>query len=131
MLYLIPLFAAVGPLFLWPIELFIKYPYIIEELFKLGLVVAIFITVRKKMNAVKLAVLAGLLFALSETVLYMFNIALVGQPQDLFLRLIATSALHIGTCVLMLLFALYRRWLLFVGLGLAILLHFAFNSLAF
>lgn len=131
MVYLIPLFAVIGPLLLWPIELFLQYPHIIEELFKFALVIAILKTVDKKISAVKLAVVVGVLFALTETVLYTFNIALVGQPQDLLLRFILTSVLHAGTCVLMLLLALYSRWLLFIGLFIAILLHFAFNSLAF
>ena len=120
---IIALFAVFGPLFVLPVELVLPYPYVIEELFNCILIIIILVETKKRVTAIRMAILVGVLFSITETVLYIYNIALVGQPGDLVLRLILTAILHVATCLIMLVFGFINRWLIFVGLGLAILLH--------
>jgi len=71
---LVILYSLVGPFLLWPLEYFLPYPYIIEELFK------VFVVKFTNSNA-KSYILAGILFALTETILYSFNINLFGHSD--------------------------------------------------
>lgn len=105
------LLAAVAPLFLWPIELFFPYPYVVEEMAKA--VILWFAPTRKNLTLL----FCGLLFAFSESVLYIFNMI---PPVVLAQRLILTTFLHTGTFWLI----ARNRWL---GLTLAIIIHYLFN----
>lgn len=121
------LFAAVAPLALWPIEIFFPYPHIVEELAKAVLVFFILKSPQPRDRFVFVC-LAGGFFAFSESVLYLFNISLVGSLETVFTRLLLTFLLHAGTMLVMLFFACKHRSLLVLGLGVAMILHYFFNS---
>lgn len=123
---LIPIYAAITPFFLWPIEFFLPYPYIIEEIAKTILVFFILKehTLKKK---VLLTLLAGLLFSISESVLYIFNFALVGDSSAIVTRLLLTIPLHTLTILIILVPALIDKKLLPLGIILTILIHYYFN----
>lgn len=129
MILLIPLFAAIMPFFLWPIETLLPYPYLIEEAAKLALIIPL-LKLKDRTQAIKLAVIAGVLFAFSETVLYMFNIFLVGRTDTLIIRLLLTIPLHTLTTVIILASGLKDKKYLPLGLAAAIVIHFLFNNLA-
>src|SRR3989344_3576571 len=84
---LVILYSLVGPFLVWPLEYFLPYPYVIEELFKV-------VVVKFTKSNFKSYILAGIAFALTETILYSFNINLFGRISLFFIRFIATSLLH-------------------------------------
>ncbi len=108
---LAPLLALAAPFVLWPIELLLPYPYVIEELVKAGLV-----WLNPKFKS---ALAIGLTFASSETVLYIFNL----NPY----RLIATSALHVTTTLVIYYAVHTNKKLISLGIILAGLIHFFYN----
>ncbi len=123
---LTPLLALIAPFVVWPIELILPYPYIIEELAKAILVFTL-LNLPERLTKIKLAILIGVLFAFSESVLYLFNIQLVGNIQTYFIRLLVTIPLHVITTLIILLPALKNKKLIIVGVIFASLVHYLFN----
>lgn len=123
---LTPLLALIAPFVVWPIELLLPYPHIIEELAKAVLVFTL-LDLPERLTKIKLAILIGVLFAFSESVLYLFNIQLVGSIQTYFVRLLVTTPLHVITTLIILLPALKNKKLIIVGVLLASLVHYLFN----
>jgi hypothetical protein len=112
--------ALAAPLFLWSVEYLLPYPYIVEELFKAGLVYY-----PPKDSSFKNVFFLDLVFSLSESMMYLFNFLSLGSFQGLGGRLILTSGLHSLT------FFLYfwgRRFLILM-LPMAALIHYLFNLL--
>lgn len=122
----LPLFAAISPFFLWPIEFIAPYPHIIEELAK-AILVWFIIKIPSTGSRVRLAIASGVLFALSESIFYIININLVGNIQTLVQRLALTISLHVLTILIMLYFFSKDRRLIPVGLILAMLAHLSYN----
>jgi RsiW-degrading membrane proteinase PrsW (M82 family) len=123
---LTPLFALIAPFVVWPIELILPYPHIIEELAKAVLVFTL-LDLPKRLTKIKLAILIGVLFAFSESILYLFNIQLIGNIQTYFVRLLVTIPLHVITTLIILLPALKNKKLIIVGVIFASLVHYLFN----
>lgn len=126
MIFIIPLLAAFAPLIVWPIEFFLPFPYLIEELLK-AILILLVIDIHSKSYKVKLIIFAGLLFAFSETILYIFNLSLKGDIFTLFLRLLLTSLLHIITFLVILIPTFKNKSLIILGLLISILIHYFFN----
>lgn len=122
----IVLFAAILPFVLWPIEFIFPYPYIIEELAKVVLVFFIFKTPGKS-SQISLIISAGLLFAFSESVLYLSNIMLVGTVWTFVWRLLLTSFLHVLTMLIIFVSGIKKRKFLLFGVIIAMILHYYFN----
>lgn len=125
---LIPLIAAIAPFIIWPIELFLPYPYIIEEIVK-GLLVFFAMELPGRAIQVKIVLISAVIFTFSETVLYVFNISLVGDLSILFTRFILTSFLHSLTMLIILISSFKTKWFMIAGLAAAILIHYLFNQL--
>ena len=123
---LTPLLALIAPFIVWPIELILPYPHVIEELAKAFLVYTL-LDLPDRLTKIKLAILIGILFAFSESVLFLFNIQMVGNIQTYFLRLLVTIPLHVVTTIIILLPALKNKKLIIVGVILASLVHYFFN----
>lgn len=124
---LIPLYALFAPIILWPVEILFPYPFIVEEIAKGALI--LFATGKDydSKKAVKTFLIAGVVFALSETVLYVVNLGFTGSVSYLLIRFILTSLLHSLTFIIILLPTLKNRKLLLPGLLIAILLHYLYN----
>jgi hypothetical protein len=123
--FFIPLIAAFVPFILWPIELFLPYPYIIEEIAKMLLIIPLLGL--NNSSKIKLTLIIGLIFAISEGVLYIFNIYLVGNVGTLLERFLFTIPLHTLTSLIILLPSLIDKRLILLGLVAAILIHYFFN----
>lgn len=125
---LTPLIAAVIPFILWPLELFIPLPSLVEELAKAA---AIFWIKKKstRFNPNHTGVTVGLFFAISEGTLYLFNIISVGSLSTFLTRLALTIPLHIITSLLIAntLFCGKKRALL--GVVGAVVIHFVYNAM--
>lgn len=110
-----------APFPLWLIEIFLPYPYIIEELFKFFVV-----KYTPKKNIWYFPLIFGLIFSLSETVLYLINFFALGNFSALPLRLITTTLLHTSLFFLQY-YSRHSRFRYFT-LILAIILHFLYNQ---
>lgn len=107
--------ALVFPFFILLIENFLPYPYVVEELFKFFLA--------RKSGSTKVAIILGILFSVSEAVLYVLN------PSAPLYRVLIVTPMHITTILVMHYFN-QKRNLWPLGLLLAILIHYLFNNLA-
>lgn len=128
MSFLTPLVAAILPFIIWPIELLLPYPYIIEEITK-GILVFFVINLPDKSTQIKLILGSAVLFTLSETVLYSLNIALVGDLSTLLTRFILTNILHSLTMLIILSAAFKNKWFMPAGVAAAMLIHYFYNVL--
>ena len=90
---LAPLFALIAPFIVWPIEFILPYPHVVEEIVK-GFLVYLILDVKETSVKIKTAIAVGILFSLSETVLYVFNFYTVGYLPFFFKRLLYTIPLH-------------------------------------
>jgi RsiW-degrading membrane proteinase PrsW (M82 family) len=104
----------------------LPYPHVIEELAKTFLILTL-LDLKKISEKIKLAILIGVLFAFSESVLFLFNIQLVGNIKTFFLRLLITIPLHTITSLIILLPALKNKKLIVFGFFLAVIIHYLFN----
>ena len=126
MLYLLPLFAAIAPFIIWPIERLFPYPFFVEELVKAFLVLPL-TDLDNFRNKIEFSIVIGLLFTLSESVLYIFNIQEVGNLGVFLVRILLTFPLHTGTVLIMIAFSLKKKLLIIPGLVCAIVIHILFN----
>jgi len=124
------LFSLVGPLFLLPVEKIFPYPWLVEELFKLG-VVWLILKSKPGKKYLFLATFAGFLFAFSETIFYLTNIFALGNLAIIPKRIFFTSALHLGTIFLMTIFGKKGGFWWLVGFLGAVLIHMIYNLLVF
>lgn len=125
----IPLFAAAGVFFLWLVELFLPYPWVIEELFKFLLV---WYVVKKSGPGSRfpLVLASGLAFSISEALFYLFNYLPQGNLAPFLIRLAITVPMHLLTFVLLYLGLRKRTVFGLAALVLSMGLHYWFNSAA-
>ncbi len=115
-----------APFLVWPIEYFFPYPYLVEELIK-GIFVYFILPIPDKFRRIKLAVTIGVLFSISETILYLFNFFMLKSLSPIFLRLILTAFLHALTMVIILLPTFINKKLLPLGIILGVIIHYSYN----
>lgn len=121
---LIPL-ALFLPYLLLPIEYFLPFPYLIEELAKLPLVSSQrHLSLKTRLF---FAVLLGICFSLSESILYLLNPLFFQNPTLFLQRLLLTTPLHSSS--LLILTLTKSKHLIWLGLVTNICLHFSFNHL--
>ncbi len=118
----ITLGALVGPILLMPVEFFFPYPAFVEEIYK-------FQIIDKKTKDAAKPLIAGLIFAVSETILYINQI--LGKQYGgkiIAERLVFTTIMH-STTMLIIYFGKKRgqKWGIF-GLLTAIIIHTIYNT---
>lgn len=123
----VPLMALFLPFLLWPVEWFLPYPAVVEELAKLGLVLMVVKNAPVKVQ-LPMVIASGLMFAASETLLYIVNAAQYGNLAVLGWRLILTVPMHLATFIILYWGVKEKLW--WAGLAIAILVHWGFNFLA-
>lgn len=124
---IIPLYALIAPFILWPIEYYLPYPFIFEEIAK-GILVYIVVTDKTIKNKVSTVVIAALLFSISESFFYLINIYQLGNISTLFMRFILTTPLHILTSLVILFFGMKDKRLIPLGVVIAGVIHLFFNA---
>ena len=122
---LIPLMAAAAPFVVWPIEFLFPYPFVVEEVIK-AVIVSLVPRNIALTKGLLIMVLSGILFTLTESIFYLFNISAGG---DFLTRWLLTVALHSGTFVLIYLPVRKSPRLTVVGLLGAIVVHYIYNQL--
>lgn len=123
---LLPLMALMAPFLVFPIEFYLPYPHVVEEIPK-AILVYFLLEVSNKKQSLKIAIILGVLFSVSETILYTFNFFMLTSLGPLIKRLILTSILHSLTIVVMLLIGMRNKKLLPFGLLLGIFIHYLYN----
>ncbi|MEK7634006.1 MAG: hypothetical protein AAB437_04140 [Patescibacteria group bacterium] len=124
----VPLLALILPLILIPVEKILPYPYIIEELVKLVLVLAIYQKEKQLNRSLSFFVLlSGLLFTLSESIFYLINIFALGDLTMIPKRFFFTGILHISTLMTIYLFGKKNNIGLLISLLLSISIHYYYN----
>lgn len=126
---LVPLFAVVAPLVLWPVEILLPFPAIVEELAKFAILFSGSTQLLNTTGRLRQGILVGSLFAFSETILYFFNYLLLGTPRLLFYRLMITLLLHVSTSSIISLSLTKSRFIVaLIGLPTAIFIHYLYNA---
>ena len=116
------LYSAVAPLMLLLLSSVWRYPAVLEEVVKWGIL-------RHTANSVQLTVkqgaLVGLVFGLSEAILFTTNAWAGGQWGAMLSRLLLTAPMHIVTATIIV-WGVQKKigW---VGLILAMVVHGMFN----
>jgi len=134
MIPILLLSAFFTPYLIWPIELFLPYPFIIEEIAKAILVLILLRLEEDKKTGIYVALGMGACFAFTESVFYIFNIALVGNISTYLLRLALTIPLHSVTTLIIFLTATInkeRKRYIVAGVVIAGVIHYIFNILVF
>jgi RsiW-degrading membrane proteinase PrsW (M82 family) len=126
-LALIPLYAVILPFIVWPIEIFLPYPYLIEEIAKGILIYFISQNKIKYSKRVFLALSVGILFTLSESILYLFNIYYSRNLSLFFERLLFTGILHTLTSFVIFFSIRKQKYFLVLGILIAIIIHYLYN----
>lgn len=128
MLWFLPLLALVSPLFLWPVELLLPFPYILEEIVKALLIYPIAHSDLKYTDKVKVTIILAVLFSLTESVMYLTNIFQAGTISTFILRLFVTTTLHVATSLIILVPSIRTKYGIILGLLGAIVIHYLFNE---
>ncbi|MEK9185266.1 MAG: hypothetical protein AAB863_00680 [Patescibacteria group bacterium] len=120
--------SLIAPVFLLPIEQVLPYPFVFEELVKmLGVLLIIRQESKGNNNYFLAAVGIGLIFTISESILYIVNILALGDFMIFPKRLMLTGGLHIGT-VMLIYFLGRKNYLgLMAGFAGAVAIHYFFN----
>ncbi len=126
-LYLLPIFALITPFALLPVEMLLPFPFVVEEIAKASLLIPL-LSVKRINQQIQLAILVGIFFTLSESVLYLFNIYATGTPMLFIQRLLLTGALHTGTILTMFFVTKIDRRLLPIGVIITMIIHFFYNQ---
>ncbi|MFS8158856.1 MAG: PrsW family glutamic-type intramembrane protease [Candidatus Roizmanbacteria bacterium] len=126
MSFLMPYFAAIIPFILWPLELIFPYPAVLEEAAKAA---SLFFLYRKVpiYRPLPVGLVFGILFAITESTLYLFNIYMVGDIHTYIIRLLLTIPLHTLTSIIISHTIFKKPWLKIVGILIAIVGHYIFN----
>lgn len=122
------LLALTSPFLLLPVERFLPYPHFIEEAVKLGIVAMILKAEREAKGSLWIwVVMAGFLFAMTESILYLMNIFALDNLMLFPKRLILTGGLHTGTMMLM--YFLGRKNYMGFAAGFigVVIIHYFFN----
>lgn len=122
---LISLLSLFAPFPLLVIEKFLPYPFLIEELFK-------FFAIKNlpNKNNYYYPLILGIIFSLSESVLYLVNFFTLGNFSNIFIRLILTTLLHTFTFLLLYTFR-HKKLSSIISLLFSIIIHFCFNYIIF
>lgn len=117
--------SLVLPMFLIPVEAALPYPAIIEEVTKLIVIAWWMGSVKTKKDDWKYPAMAGIMFAVCETVLYINKILMTGSWWLVPTRLVVTALLHSLTMVI--LFKGIEQKKALLGLVIAMFIHWMFN----
>ncbi len=118
---LVILFSLTGPFLVWPLEILLPYPYIIEELFKS-------IVVWFGPKGILSYIIGGILFAVTETVFYSYNLFSTGEIRLIFIRLLLTGLLHSATFAIIYISTIKNKKLILLGFFAAVIIHFLYNQ---
>lgn len=121
--------ALSAPFLLLPVEIVFPYPHIVEELFKLMIVVWLLKLDDESERGVNWlwSVVVGLLFGVSETMFFVFDAFAAGSFSSLVGRLMFTVPMHALTTTIMYIIGRRSKGLIVLGLIIGVVVHYVFN----
>ena len=121
--------GLVLPLVLIPLIKLVGYSEIVEEIAKALVVLFLILKLPNHKWQIIVGAVFGLLFGLSENMLYLTNIFQLGDFSVFWSRFILTVPMHIVTVLVMVLSGMASRWFLMFGFVAAIVLHIVINGI--
>jgi hypothetical protein len=118
------MYSAIAPLILLLLSSVWKYPAVLEEVVKWGILK---LTTNGQQLTVEQGAIVGLVFGLSETMLFSMNAWSGGQWASMGMRLVLTVPMHTLTATIIA--ASMKNKMGGVGLLLAMVIHGIFNYL--
>lgn len=122
------LLALISPLVLIPVEKYLPYPFIIEEITKAFFVILI-LGIFSNFFQIKLATFIAFIFSFSESLFYLSNFIEIRDLSGFFQRFFLTACLHILTILIIIIPSQKNRYLLIPALLVAIIVHFYYNQI--
>ncbi|MFC1654097.1 hypothetical protein ACFL1M_04585 [Patescibacteria group bacterium] len=120
------LFAFVAPAFALFVEQIVYEPWLVEEIIKAVIIIRASMLDDKFL---KIALAAGVIFGISEAMLYIVNLSFLGNLEPLGWRLLFTVPMHAMTMLVFAYFSRGRGWWMVVGLSLSMAIHGMFNAI--
>jgi hypothetical protein len=118
------------PIVLIPVVKLTGYSEIIEEIAKAAVIFFLILKLSNRKTQIISTLAFGFLFGLSESFLYLSNIIQSGDFSVFWQRFLLAVPMHMITALLILFFCSFKKWLVFMGIFFAIILHLLFNQLA-
>ncbi|MDD5397043.1 MAG: PrsW family glutamic-type intramembrane protease [Candidatus Moranbacteria bacterium] len=115
------------PILLVPMAKTIGRTEILEEAAKALLVLFLVLSFDGFWKKILVAISLGFLFGISENFLYLYGIMQAGKTNAFEQRMLLSLPLHILTFVIITLSAVRKKWLIIMGVSIAIILHIIFN----
>ena len=115
------------PLVLIPVEIYLPYPYLIEEMAKFLVIYRMIGSYNIKHGWWMCVAGTGFAFALSESALYVNRILMSGGATLLLKRLVLTAALHSLTSMIIYSGIRFGKNLWMITLPIAIIVHYIYN----
>ncbi len=125
----IVLAGLILPILLIPIVKLTGHTEVVEEVSKALIVLFLILKLSSSKMQILAGAILGLLFGLSESMLYLTNIFQLGDFGIFWQRFLWTVPMHIVTVLIMVCASLWKRQLLIFGFGGAVVLHTVFNSM--
>lgn len=120
--------GLVLPLILVPVVALTGYSEVVEELAKALIIGTVILALPSVSGRLFWAAVFALMFGLSENVLYLGYFTELGDFGPWLLRFVTTVPMHILAALAVAAAGSIRKWLLPLGLVLAVTLHLAFNQ---
>ena len=120
--------GLVSPFILILIVKFTGFSEIVEEIFKALIVYFLILRLYSFRQKIGAGFIFGLLFALSESFLYLNNIFQIGEFAIFWQRLFLTTLMHILTVLVVLFSGLKSKKYIIFGIVCAIIIHLFFNQ---
>lgn len=118
------LFAFAAPVFALVIEQILPSAWLVEEIIK-ALVVTRASYLEDKF--LKIALVAGFVFGLSEAMLYVVNASFLWTLEPIGWRLLLTVPMHALTALVFAYFSRGKGWWMVIGMSLSMAIHGLFN----
>lgn len=121
--------ALFVPFLLVFVEVVFPFPFIVEELVKLIMIMILVRRVGAENLTIVGVAMIGLIFGLSETVFYITDAFLLGSSSAIVIRLFVTVPMHILTVIIMFIIGRKKKIWWVVGYVVAVIIHYTFNQL--
>lgn len=115
------------PFLLVFVEVVFPFPFIVEELAKLIMIMILVRKVGVQNLTIASIAMIGLIFGLSETVFYVTNAFALGSISFIAIRLVVTVPMHILTTIIMFIIGRRKRAWWIVAYLAGMLVHYVFN----
>ena len=120
--------SAALPFLLFPVEVLFPFPFIVEEVAKLLIVVFVIKSTSKFDSGLKTIAASSIMLTLSESFFYFPNIYMVGNVATIFKRIALAGTMHTVTFLLLYVMIRKSKYLAPIALLMASIIHYLYNT---